>query len=478
MIRWIFHLIAIASVVTCWVFLSAGSEAFSGAGVLIALLCCQGVCFVLLNEFIYNRLCASWTVWLFQLIFILGYYCKGVWFGVYDIGQGDFGLRFIFAKPMSSPIAMQTAMYASLVGYAVFSLCVVLIGIRRMRFQLVDAKQLAFSCSNSKFGSGFWLLVAAVSFTGSIVVGLIRLRLGMGMMGEEMFRLPYKLGSMMFYSRTLLFPLLLNVAITYFLYQRKYMVSVVLVSLGLLLSLYWSFIMASRGAAILGAVPIAVVIIRSGLGKKYYLLIVLFAFSFFSLMHPLVTAYRAENNSNPGAGVINNMAGGLQRVELSPRLIYSGARAIVMRVQGFEGLLLGSYHSDGSDVGLRTFFDVVVLDQMSFGTYFTYYYMQHDDLGHQNSPGMLGAFYIFGKNWFMILGLVGWILLSSSSEAFLQRKSTYLAEGILGVFIVSFLKFSSEGRFDYLIEYSVCIFLFYYFMNRILFSVRTNPRAV
>lgn len=478
MIRWIFHLIAIASAVTCSVLLSVGSNTYSGNGVLIAILFVQGVAFVLLNEYVYIRLRDCWTVWLLQLVFILGYYCKGVWFAVYDIGRSDYGLSFIFGKPMSSPAAMQAAMYASLVGYSIFSLCVFLIGLRRSRFQGPNQRGIELSCSRSRFGSGFWLIVAVVSFLSSLAVGFLRLRLGMGVMGEEMFRLPYKLGSMMFYSRTLLFPLLLNVAITYFLYQRKYMVSVVLVSLGLLLLLYWSFIMASRGAAILGAVPIAVVIIRSGLGKKYYLLIVLFAFSFFSLMHPLVTAYRAENNSNPGAGVINNMAGGLQRVELSPRLIYSGASAIVMRVQGFEGLLLGSYHSDGSDVGLRTFFDVVVLDQMSFGTYFTYYFIKHDDLGHQNSPGMLGAFYIFGKNWFMILGLVGWILLSSSSESFLQRKSTYLAEGILGVFIVSFLKFCSEGRFDYLIEYSVCIFLFYYFMNRILFSVRTKSRAV
>lgn len=284
-----------------------------------------------------------------------------------------------------------------IVSIAHFILLFIIIGLSFFRFVQKPFRYRFLSANGT-------VVLIAVLLLYVLISSAIMMHFGVGVMGTEGVSLPYKLSGLLFYSRTLLLPIiLLRLIFENFLKGRSLLAFFSVFCLIVLL-LSEVYVRATKGPLFYGFFYFFVLYVslqRAGAIRKFKLkfwhgivclVLVLW-------LWPFIEMYRygllgLDNSLNIGTAINNSNS-------FFDYLTY-GLGRLSQRMLGF--LQFAGIYSDPSALSSSL---STVFSYDSLGQYYTRYYLGNENLGHLSSPSLLGVVFIISENWwYMFFSLI------------------------------------------------------------------------
>ena len=244
-------------------------------------------------------------------------------------------------------------------------------------------------------------------------LNILLLSLGIGRMGVEPIRLPFRLGGfIVFFQGWLIGSLYL---ILFMAWRSKLKQIVIFTILALMLnSVFTTVVTASRGALLWWLLQVFFLLIVMdafrwrwvfNVGSVGVLIVLLFAY-------PVVTKYRSltafEGVSDVQAVGLALQLTGESLVQDPLRLISGTTETVFARVMGLEELVVLQQRMGTPQPDQARFF---VLDQgQPIGMYYTREVLGIDTLAWRTISGTLGTFWLFGGEWLVVLGMLPYTL--------------------------------------------------------------------
>lgn len=406
-------------------------------------------------------------VWIALIVFLLGYYLKCILYR-----------RGLYTESLSPELAWVNTpqLYQS---YVIFSYSFVVFCI--VSFFLLTVSEAG--SARVRRDVGHYPMILPISLgVFSLVLSLVRGYLGIGLMGVETERLPFRLDTVLFRLQSSGVPILLllcvwiadNVGD-----RRKATLSGVI-----LLAHYAStaLVAGSRAGLIAAAIPIGALWAISGKLSKRRLSIIASLFALTLVFFPIASAVREANMGlaahSGGAGVAGSISYAFVKMLYMDigETFWEALENVATRVSGVEGIWFVTANADFGWTGALK----AVKGLLSAGTISPYYTFEVYGLpvgADFRAPGILGGLMLFGGNFglsilgigFLIFTKIFWSLLARQQSGpvlqamFSSFYFTYISEGTLSV-----TDFSS-----FLVSALMCEFLTRQYFSRQVFLDQT-----
>ncbi len=248
--------------------------------------------------------------------------------------------------------------------------------------------------------------------------------LGIGRMGVEPIRLPFRLGGFIVFLQAWLTG---GLYLIFFLAWRARQKRIVVLAIGALIftSIGAAIVTASRGAMLWWLVQIVLLLIATKAFRWRWVVNVRAVAILLTLLvaHPLVTEYRGLTTLEgvrdiPALGIALRTTG-LSLVQDSFGLFSRTSATVFARVLGLEALIIVQQRM-GTPAPDQA--RVFVLDEgQPIGMYYTREVLGVDTLATRNICGTLGTLWLFGGEWLAVWGMFPYILVLFVTRTLLTR---------------------------------------------------------
>lgn len=395
--------------------------------------------------------------WILLIVFLLAYFIKFYWI-VLDPEVMEGGVYFNIAP--STHFSQYRAFVTT--SYAFGSFCIVawaLIGYRRFRKQIRGTER-----NGSAGGAALLMdpcvgaLPAGIALVLILITTYITYATGIAIMGVESVRLPFHLAGIIFYTRTAIIPALLLLAI--WLCQRAGSTQMAKAYLMLLLGFGLSdmLLRSSRGALV-GSILLWWFLSLTGghsIRRKAYVLLGVLAVAVF-FAYPFVAEFRNVRITSGSRDIIallgeteKNLIGG--SVEQVGTLIVGGFGKSLNRFTGID-MLMAFNASHIQPLGPNAW---AMLKSSGLGEYLT-----RDIFGYTNTttnamaPGLLGWFFLLGGNPMVIMGTIGFTVLTGFLWKVMRRLGLRTLPVAQALFSLLLLTTAVDGGLDSLVGLTV-----------------------